>query len=156
MINISSRGYIMAWLYEGKEVYELPFGCEAFVYLITNNTNGMMYVGKKLAKFKVTKPPLKGKKNKRRSTKESDWQEYWGSNDRLKADVEQLGAENFTKEILYFCPSRGVASYLEAREQFERRVLEIDDYYNGIINVRIGGSNILKEHLKTLTAKGTI
>jgi hypothetical protein len=98
---------------------------------------------------------LQGKKNKRRSTKESDWQEYWGSSDRLKADVELLGAENFTREILYFCPSRGIASYLEAREQFERRVLETDNYYNGIINVRIGGSNILKEHLKTLTDKGT-
>ena len=141
----------MTWLYEGKEVHELPVGCEAFVYLITNNTNAMKYVGKKLAKFKITKPPLKGKKNKRRSTKESDWQEYWGSSDRLNADVELLGAENFTREILHFCPSRGIASYLEAREQFERRVLETDNYYNGIINVRIGGSNILKEHLKTLT-----
>jgi hypothetical protein len=140
--------FIMSWLHEGNQVNELPVGCEAFVYLITNNTNGMMYVGKKLAKFKVTKPPLKGKKNKRRSTKESDWQEYWGSSDRLKADVELLGAENFTREILYFCPSRGIASYLEAREQFERRVLETDDYYNGIINVRVGGSNILRQRLE--------
>jgi hypothetical protein len=144
------------WLFEDKEVHELPVDCEAFVYLITNNTNGMMYVGKKLAKFKVTKQPLKGKKNKRRSTKESDWQEYWGSSDRLKADVELLGVESFTREILYFCPSRGIASYLEAREQFKRRVLETDNYYNGIINVRIGGSNILKEHLKTLTEKGIV
>jgi hypothetical protein len=141
----------MSWLYNNKELDELPVDCEAFVYLITNKTNGMMYVGKKLAKFKVTKPPLKGKKNKRRSTKESDWKEYWGSNDRLKLDVEQLGAENFTREILHFCPSRGIASYLEAREQFERKVLETDDYYNGIINVRIGGSNILKEYLKTIS-----
>jgi hypothetical protein len=68
----------------------------------------------------------------------------------LKSDIEKLGAENFTREILYFCPSRGIASYLEAREQFERKVLETDDYYNGIINVRIGGSNILKEYLKTI------
>jgi hypothetical protein len=139
------------WLYNNEEVINLPEGCEAFVYLITNKTNGMMYVGKKLAKFKVTKAPLKGKKNKRRSTKESDWREYWGSSDRLNADVERLGPENFTREILYFCPSRGIASYLEAREQFERKVLETDDYYNGIINVRIGGSNILKEHLKSIS-----
>jgi len=139
------------WLYNNEEVVNLPEGCEAFVYLITNKTNGMMYVGKKLAKFKVTKAPLKGKKNKRRSTKESDWREYWGSSDRLNADVERLGPENFTREILYFCPSRGIASYLEAREQFERKVLETEDYYNGIINVRIGGSNILKEHLKSIS-----
>jgi hypothetical protein len=138
----------MQWTYQGKEISELPIGCEAFVYLITNKSNDMMYVGKKLAKFKITKPPLKGKKNKRRSTKESDWKDYWGSSDRLNADVELLGPENFTREILHICPSRGIASYLEAREQFERRVLETDDYYNGIINVRVGGSNILKEHLK--------
>jgi hypothetical protein len=139
------------WLYKNEELTELPEGCVAFVYLIRNKASGMMYVGKKLAKFKMTKPPLKGNKNKRRSTKESDWREYWGSSDRLKSDVEKLGPENFTREILHFCPSRGIASYLEAREQFERRVLETDDYYNGIINVRIGGSNILKEYLKNIT-----
>ena len=138
----------MQWTYQGKTVEEIPEGVEAFVYLITNKVNGMMYVGKKLAKFKTTKPPLKGKKNKRRGTKESDWKTYWGSSDRLNADVETLGEDKFTREILYYCPSRGIASYLEAREQFERRVLETDDYYNGIINVRVGGSKILKEHLQ--------
>ena len=127
------------WIYKNKIVTELPDDCEAFVYLITNNTNGKMYVGKKLAKFKTTKPPLKGKKNKRRGTKESDWKTYWGSNDYLKEDVVTLGEDKFTREILYMCPSRGVASYLEAKEQFERKVLLTDDYYNGIINVRVGG-----------------
>jgi len=135
------------WLYKQKEVTELPEDCEAFVYLITNNTNNKKYVGKKLAKFKITKPPLKGKKNKRRGYKESDWRTYWGSNDYLKEDVIELGEDNFTREILYFCPSRGVASYLEAKEQFDREVLLSDDYYNGIINVRVGGSKILKEAL---------
>jgi len=135
------------WLFENKEVTELPVDCEAFVYLITNNDNGMKYIGKKLAKFKTTKPPLKGKKNKRRGTKESDWRTYWGSNDHLKADVVELGEDKFTREILYFCTSRGIASYLEAKEQFDREVLLTDDYYNGIINVRVGGSKILKEAL---------
>ncbi len=136
------------WLYEGKVINALPEDCEAFVYLITNNTNDKKYVGKKLAKFKTTKPPLKGKKNKRRGFKESDWQTYWGSSDNLKEDVEALGEDKFTREILYFCPSRGVASYIEAREQFERKVLLRDDYYNGIINVRVGGSKILREGVK--------
>lgn len=136
------------WIYKGEVVREIPEGCEAFVYLITNNTNNKKYVGKKLATFKVTKRPLKGKKNKRRSVKESDWRDYWGSSDKLNEDVKQLGPDKFTREILYFCPTRGIASYVEAREQFERRVLESDDYYNGIINVRVGGSNILREYLK--------
>ena len=140
----------MSWYYKDKEITELPDDCEAFVYLITNLTNDRKYVGKKLAKFKTTKHPLKGKKNKRRGYKESDWRTYWGSSDHLNDDVAELGESKFKREILYYCPSRGVASYIEAREQFERRVLETDDYYNGIINVRVGGSKILKEALKTL------
>ena len=138
----------MSWSYQGKLVKELPKDCEAFVYLITNTTNGMMYVGKKLSKFKTTKKPLKGRKNKRRGTKESDWKTYWGSNSHLVDDVLRLGEKQFTREILHYCPTRGVASYLEAQEQFERKVLETDEYYNGIINVRIGGSSILRESLK--------
>jgi len=138
----------MNWIYQGKEVTEIPNEYEGFVYLITNLTDNRKYVGKKLAKFKTTKPPLKGKKNKRRGYKESDWRDYWGSSDKLIADVEKLGENKFTREILYFCKSRGEMSYLEAREQFERRVLETDEYYNGIINVRVGGSKILRENLK--------
>jgi len=138
----------MSWFYKDKEITTLPDDCEGFVYLITNKINNMKYIGKKLAKFKTTKPPLKGKKNKRRGYKESDWRDYWGSSDRLNEDVKELGEENFTREILYMCPSRGVASYLEAKEQFIRGVLETDEYYNGIINVRVGGSKILKESLK--------
>ena len=139
------------WTYQEKIVEELPEDCEAFVYLITNLIDHKKYVGKKLAKFKTTKKPLKGRKNKRRGTKESDWKTYWGSNAHLVDDVLRLGEHRFTREILYYCPSRGVASYLEAREQFERKVLESTEYYNGIINVRIGGSEILRKSLKKIS-----
>ena len=54
----------MQWTYRGEEVEELPSDCEGFVYLITNLTNNRKYIGKKLAKFKTSKPPLKGKINK--------------------------------------------------------------------------------------------
>ena len=137
----------MIWTYKGKEITDIPEEYEGFVYLITNLTNNQKYIGKKLAKFKTTKPPLKGKKNKRRGYKESDWRTYYGSSDRLNADVAALGEENFTREILYLCKGRGEMSYIEAREQFDRRVLETDEYYNGIINVRVGGSEKLKQAL---------
>ena len=93
----------MEWTYQGKIIENIPDEYEGFVYLITNTTTGQKYVGKKLAKFKTTKPPLKGKKNKRRGTKESDWRTYWGSSDRLNADVAELGGDKFTREILYLC-----------------------------------------------------
>jgi hypothetical protein len=138
----------MHWTYQAKLVEEIPEGYIGFVYLITNLKSGQKYIGKKLAQFKKTRPPLKGKKLKRRSTVESDWRDYWGSSERLQADVQALGPENFTREILYYCKSKAEMSYLEAREQFERRVLESDEYYNGIINVRVGGSNILRQRLE--------
>ena len=138
----------MIWTYQQQPIEEIPEGYIGFVYLITNLTTGQKYIGKKLAQFKKTRPPLKGKGLKRRSTVESDWRDYWGSSERLQADVNTLGPENFTREILYLCKSKAEMSYLEAREQFERRVLETDDYYNGIINVRVGGSNILRQRLE--------
>ena len=138
----------MHWTYQGKTIENLPEDTEGFVYLITNTTNNKKYVGKKLAKFKTTKPPLKGRKNKRRGHKESDWKTYWGSSDHLNADVLELGEDSFTREILEYCTTRGVMSYVEAELQFKHKVLLSDDYYNGIINCRIGGSKILKESLK--------
>ena len=138
----------MQWTYQDKTIDTIPDEYEVFVYLITNTTTGQKYIGKKLAKFKKTRAPLKGRKNKRRSTVESDWRTYWGSSDHLNEDVARLGEDMFTREILHMCPSRGVASYLEAKLQFEHNVLLTDEYYNGIINVRVGGSNILKEALR--------
>lgn len=136
-----------AWTFEGNTVDSIPEEYIGFVYLITNKTNNKKYIGKKLAKFKTTKPPLKGRKNKRRGHKESDWKDYWGSSDSLQADLQSLGTQNFTREILYFCTNRAEMGYIEAREQFDRRVLELDEYYNGIINVRVGGSDILRKAL---------
>ena len=107
-----------------------------------------MYIGKKLARFKKTtykNVKLKNGKKKRkkiRGSTDSDWQTYWGSNEELAADVILLGEENFSREILYYCQSKAECSYIEAREQFSRRVLESDDYYNGHIQVRVHGSHI--------------
>ena len=138
----------MVWLYESKQVEQLPEDCVGFVYLITNNVTGRKYIGKKLAKFskttyKVVKLKNGNKKRKRIKSKiDSDWQLYYGSNDQLNQDIAELGSDNFTREILFYCTSKAACSYIEAREQFNHRVLESDDYYNGQIVCRIHGSHI--------------
>jgi len=131
------------WYYNNEIVEELPEGSVGFVYLITNLTNNRKYIGKKLAQFKRTKPPLKGRKNKRRSTVESDWREYYGSSDELSADVAELGPQSFKREILFYCISKSELSYVEAREQFNHKVLESDEWYNGHIRVRVHQKGIL-------------
>lgn len=140
------------WYYKGEPFDEsLIEDHEGFVYLVTNKKTGMKYVGKKLFKFsrkKKVKAKTSNKKITRRTKVDSDWKSYWGSSKNLAADIEKYGSENFEREILHLCETKGIASYLEMVEQVERKVLETDEYYNGIINVRIGGSNVLKESLK--------
>jgi hypothetical protein len=138
----------MTWIYQGTQIDSLPEDCVGFVYLITNNVSGRKYIGKKLAKFaKTTYKVVKlkngtKKKKKIRSKVDSDWQEYYGSNDQLNKDVVTLGKENFTREIIFYCKSKAECSYIEAREQFRHQVLESADYYNGQISVRVHGSHI--------------
>jgi hypothetical protein len=139
----------MTWLFQGNVVEQLPEDCVGYVYCITNTVTGRMYIGKKLAKFSKTTyktVKLKNGTKKRKKIKskiDSDWQEYWGSNEQLKLDVQQLGADKFTREILHYCSSKAICSYIEAKEQFTRRVLESPDYYNNIINLRVHGSHIM-------------
>jgi hypothetical protein len=140
----------MSWYYQDHLIEQLPEECVGFVYLITNITTGRKYIGKKLAKFAKTSyktVKLKNgtkKKKKIRSKIDSDWRDYYGSNVELNKDVEQLGKENFRRDILFYCTSKAQCSYIEAREQFNHKVLESKDYYNGQISVRVHGSHILK------------
>jgi len=138
----------MTWFYKNEVIEKLPDDCLGFVYCITNLSNNRKYIGKKLANFSktkiktiTTKAGVK-KKKKIRYTEESDWKEYWSSSDELKKDVASLGEQNFHREILHFCKSKGGLSYYELKEQIDRRVLEQSDYYNGIIQVRIHKSHI--------------
>jgi len=143
----------MQWIYKNETVEQLPEDCVGFVYIITNTISGRMYVGKKLARFKTTRYKMHTQKNGKKVRKKirgavaSDWQEYYGSSDQLNRDVESLGRDRFQREILYYCRSKAECNYIEAREQFSRKVLESDQYYNGHIRVRVHGSLIIDKDL---------
>lgn len=143
--------YNNPWLYNNSVFESEDIGDNyGFIYRITNTTNGHDYIGRKFFWTVKKRPPLKGKKNKRRETVETDWKTYWGSSDRLKQDIETLGTDKFTREIIQLCKTRGITNYMECYYQMKEHVLLREDNYNGIINIRLGvGSvkGILKEDL---------
>jgi len=118
-----------------------------FVYLITDRSNNKKYVGKKFFWSTRKLPPLKGTKRKRKVTKQSDWQTYYGSSEELKLLVETKGGNAYYREILHLCKTKGECSYMEAKEQFDRDVLLRDDYYNAFIGCKINAKH-LPESLK--------
>jgi len=113
---------------------ELPFG---FIYNITNNINKKQYIGKKQCVSKIRRNPLKGKKRKRIDFKESDWKSYTGSSNELNEDIQKHGKENFTFTILKYCNSKWELAYYEAKLHFEHEVLFKENFYNGILNLRL-------------------
>ena len=137
---------INPWKYEGR-TFEPPTDFSSddyygFVYCITNRATNKKYIGKKFFWNKKTLPKTKTRKRRVRTLVESDWRVYMGSNRVLKEEVEVAGTDPYHREILHLCKTKGECSYLEAKEQFDREVLLSDNYYNGIINCRIGAPSV--------------
>jgi len=142
------------WFFKDKEFnsVDIPKNAVGFVYEITDLLTGKKYIGKKNFFIKQKRPPLKGKKRKRITIKESDWQDYFGSSDNVKKLLEENGAENFSRKILMICYSKGELSYAELYVQVIRGVLMSDNYLNGIIQCRINQSHIKNINIKDLEA----
>jgi len=133
----------MTWYYKDEEFTSEMIGdYVGFVYLITDKSNNKKYVGKKLLTSRRKLPPLKGKTRRRTVVKETDWQKYYGSSEEVKLMVEEKGSDNFQREILFLCKSKGELGYIEAKYQFEHDVLLRDDYYNGIIQCKIHRNHV--------------
>lgn len=128
------------WLYCGKELTDQDVeGYYGFIYQIECLVNSKLYLGRKYFTKAGTRQ-VKGKKKKTR--RQSDWKDYYGSSSRLQEDIERFGKDNFVRTIVRLCKTRGETNYWEAKLQFEHSVLESDKYYNDNILVKFTRRNI--------------
>jgi len=138
------------WYYNNEEYKDTPEEYQGFVYEITELRTGKKYIGKKNFWRPKTLP-----KNSRRSRRvktrvESDWREYYGSNEELQRLVEEHGSDGYKRVILHLCKTKGEMSYMEAKMQFMFDVLLSDEYYNEFIGCKIHARHVsgLKNNFK--------
>ena len=137
----------MTWYYEDKEFTpDEPFleDYQGFVYLLTEETTGMKYIGKKFFWKPKTLPVTKARKRRKKTRVQSDWMKYYGSSAEVKLLIER-GEASFKREILKLCRTKGECSYFETKYQFDHDVLLRDDYYNAFIGCKIHGKHLPKD-----------
>lgn len=131
------------WYYNNEPYDSTPEDFQGFVYVITELDTDKKYIGKKNFWKPKILPVTKTRKRRVRTRVESDWREYYGSSKEVVALVESKGNNNYKREILRLCKTKGEMSYFEAKLQFENDVLLSDEYYNEFI-----GCKIHSRHLK--------
>jgi len=92
-----------------------------FCYLITSPC-GRMYIGKKQFRH-TTRKKVKGRKNRKHITKQSDWMTYTGSSKELCAAIASQGIENFRFDIISLHETKGSLTYAEVVWQLTFDVL---------------------------------
>ena len=110
---------MIPWKYKGKVVEEVPEGAEGFIYEIVFE-NGDFYIGKK-SFWSVRRVKVKGRINKKKIVKESNWQVYASSSKIVKKRIES--GEAHTKLIVHMCASKACTMYFEVYEMIMRKVL---------------------------------
>ena len=133
------------WTYNDNEYDETPEEYQGFVYVITELDTDKKYIGKKFFWKPKTLPITKKRKRRVKTRVESDWRKYYGSSKEVQQLLEMKGSDNFKREILRLCKTKGECSYFEAKYQFDNDVLLRNDYYNEFI-----GCKIHSKHLKDI------
>lgn len=128
------------WTYQGE-----PFDPEeankffGMVYIIKNLDNNRQYIGRKCFTAAGRKT-VKGKIKKIR--KDSDWLTYYGSSDELKADIERLGKDKFTREIVKLVKTRGELAYWETKYIIDAEAILRSSYYNSWFSAKIHSGHV--------------
>jgi len=121
----------------------IPADAIGFVYIITNLITNRKYIGKKLLKNKKKRKPLKGRVNSRRYSIDSDWKTYTGSSPNLNEDIEKLGKNKFSFEILSFHSSKLLLSYWETKTIIDKNAIFDNEYYNEVLNCRFRNRKVI-------------
>jgi len=139
------------WIFKGKEFIDST-GYYGMVYLITHRATGKQYIGRKY--FTKSKIQQKTKtKRKKKMRVESDWQTYYGSSADLLEDVTKYGKDNFSREVLRLCVSRGETNYYEAFEILVRGALLSDKFYNKWVSLKLHKATL--KNLQPQSSDGT-
>ena len=122
------------WGHWAKHPNGIPEESIGFVYRITDNADGKFYIGCKQLFSTISKPPLKGKKRKRKVTKDSNWRSYCSSSGVISESIQE-NKDNYSFEILSFHKSK-------TDLKIEETKLIIDNIYdpqcyNEIVNLRV-------------------
>ena len=131
--------------YYNEEVFNAtPEEYQGFVYMITELDTKKKYIGKKFFWKPKILPKTKTRKRRVRTRVESDWRSYYGSSTEVQMLVEKKGVDNYRRDILQLCKTKGECSYYEAKLQFQYDVLLSDDFYNEFIGCKIHSKHIRK------------
>ena len=132
------------WTHKGRgitEISDMPEGTYGFIYQITHTPTNKKYLGKKVVYFtrkvKLTKKEITEQTGPGRKpttklvTKESEWDNYYGSNKEFLTLTRVHPKEEFQKEILEFVSSKKMLTYFECKYLFKYDAIENNPlYYN--------------------------
>ena len=125
----------------------MPEGMYGFIYRVVHLPTQQKYIGKKVLYFernvKLGKRETEALKEERKAAgiggrvpakkkviKESDWKEYYGSQEDIKKLVKSSKPEDWSREILDFVPTKKLLTYYEIKHIFINDALENPDFLN--------------------------